>query len=77
MASRFRFRSTNTEGDRRIKAGGGMIQTLERLPEEIQDWVVDNMPPGSTLQDFIRAVITDAYYDDQEAREDRDNARDD
>lgn len=44
------------------------MQLVDGLPIDIQDWVVDNIPPGGTLTELIRAVIVDAYNDEMEEK---------
>lgn len=38
-----------------------MIQMVLGLPEPIQDWLIDSIPEGATLTDMLRAIIIDAY----------------
>lgn len=47
-----------------------MIQLLIGLPPEISNWVINNIPPEGTLTDLLRALITDSYYDENDAEAD-------
>jgi hypothetical protein len=42
-------------------------QVVDNLPPDIARWLRNSVPPGATLADAVRAIITDAYLDEQEA----------
>lgn len=50
--------------DGRIKSGGGIRQLVLRLPNNVGEWLVEQIPEGSTLSDLLVAIITDAYHED-------------
>ena len=39
---------------------------LETLPMEIQSWIMEQIPPGATASDVVRAIVIDAFYESQE-----------
>lgn len=34
------------------------------LPEEVQIWIADQMPEGSTIAEFMVACVVDQYYEE-------------
>lgn len=49
-----------------IKAGCGLMQLAASLPDDMQHWLAAQIPEGATLSDAVRAIITDAYFEDTE-----------
>ena len=43
---------------------GGMGQLLRSLPPEVDAWLKAQVPPDSTITEMIRAIVIDAYYDE-------------
>jgi hypothetical protein len=39
---------------------------LRSLPPEVDAWLKAQVPPDSTITEMIRAIITDAYYEENE-----------
>ena len=37
---------------------------LSMLPDEVQKWISEQIPEGSTLAEFMVACVMDAYYDE-------------
>lgn len=65
MPRRANRRSVFTRHDRsEFVTGGGMVQMVAGLPEPVQDWLIDNIPEGATLTDILRAIVIDAYTDE-------------
>lgn len=49
--------------------GGGMVQMVAGLDGPVQDWLIDGIPEGATLTDLLRAMIIDAYHEENEGAE--------
>jgi hypothetical protein len=41
-----------------------MGQLLRSLRPEVRHWLDAQVPPGGTLTEFISAIVTDAYYEE-------------
>lgn len=37
---------------------------LEPLPQDIQAWITQITPAGSSVSDTLRAIVTDAYHEE-------------
>lgn len=61
-------RLNNKMKDAGVPFGGGGRQMVMGLPDEIQDWLIGQAPEGSTLNEVIGAIITDAFHDDMDTR---------
>ena len=44
--------------------GGNMGCLLRSLPPEVDAWLKAQVPPDSTITEMIRAIVIDAYYDE-------------
>jgi DNA-binding transcriptional regulator LsrR (DeoR family) len=44
--------------------GGNMGHLLRSLPPEVRHWLEAQVPADGTLTEFIAAIVTDAYYDE-------------
>ncbi len=44
--------------------GGNMGHLLRSLQPEVRHWLEAQVPPDGTLTEFIAAIVTDAYYDE-------------
>ena len=44
---------------------GSIQQTLDTLPKDVRWWVIQSLPEGSSVAEFIAAVLVDTYYDEQ------------
>lgn len=47
---------------------GRFYPMLRSLPPDITLWLVQQVPPGGTLADTIGAIVTDQYYEENEAK---------
>ena len=45
--------------------GGGLLKMLQGMPADQAHWLLDQVPEGGTLIETIRAIITDAWAEDQ------------
>jgi hypothetical protein len=43
-----------------------MGQLLRSLRPEVRHWLEAQVPPDGTLTEFIAAIVTDAYYEENE-----------
>ncbi|CAB4121832.1 hypothetical protein UFOVP16_12 [uncultured Caudovirales phage] len=53
---------------RRIFQGkimGTITEVIRPLPDEMISWLSDQIPPDAKLADVIRAIVWDAYLDEQ------------
>ena len=41
-----------------------MVHLLRSLPPEVDAWLKSQVPPGGTITEMIRAIVIDAYYDE-------------
>ncbi len=46
---------------------GSIKEVILKLPEEKQEWLVRQAPKGGTVADVIRAIIIDAYEEENDA----------
>lgn len=47
------------------KIGGGtMYEVYGAITSEVQDWLVGQVPNGSSVSDTVAAIITDAYFEE-------------
>jgi len=53
-----------TAGMLEVPTIGGMGQLLRSLRPEVRRWLEAQVPPGGTLTEFIAAIVTDAYYEE-------------
>jgi DNA-binding transcriptional regulator LsrR (DeoR family) len=44
--------------------GGNMGHLLRSLQPEVRHWLEAQVPPDGTVTEFIAAIVTDAYYDE-------------
>lgn len=59
--------------DNKIVAAGVTLgksgrQMIIGLPDEIQNWLIGQVPEGATISDVVAAIVTDAFHDDAGAR---------
>lgn len=54
---------------RGIKMGGFHGEFLLTLRPEVRDWVVDTIPNGVTVGEYLRSMVNDAYDQDQPEKE--------
>lgn len=47
------------------RCGGGMIELVNSLEPDVQDWLVAQITNGSTMADIIRAIVVDAYNEER------------
>ena len=59
---RTNFRRMVERGE--IRTGGGILQLVDGLPLNVQDWLISQAPEGTTVQEIIRAIIVDAYHEE-------------
>lgn len=45
-------------------AGGTMYQTYGALTPQVQDWLIQQVPDGSSVAETIAAIVTDAYFEE-------------
>ena len=53
-----------TAGMLEVPTIGGMGQLLRSLRPEVRRWLEAQVPTGGTLTEFIAAIVTDAYYEE-------------
>jgi DNA-binding transcriptional regulator LsrR (DeoR family) len=53
-----------TAGMLEVPTIGGMGQLMRSLRPEVRHWLEAQVPPGGTLTEFIAAIVTDAYYEE-------------
>ena len=41
-----------------------MVHLLRSLPPEVDAWLKSQIPEGGTITEMIRAIVIDAYYDE-------------
>ena len=41
-----------------------MSAMLYALPDDVRDWLVAQVPEGTTIGEYVRAIIIDAYHDE-------------
>jgi hypothetical protein len=44
--------------------GGNMGHLLRSLQPEVRHWLEAQVPPDGTVTEFIAAIVTDAYYEE-------------
>ena len=44
--------------------GSNVGRLLRSLPPEIDAWLKSQVPPGGTITEMIRAIVIDAYYEE-------------
>ena len=44
--------------------GSNVGRLLRSLPPEVDAWLKSQVPPGSTITEMIRAIVIDAYYEE-------------
>ncbi len=54
-----------------VSTGGGMFQLVRGLPEPQAQWLLDQVPPGATLTETLRAIIADAWAEDAQQEDKR------
>lgn len=57
------YAAKNRSGQPIKKKMRGMTYLLNRLPQQIQTWLRDQIPAGATLEEVVAAIITDAYHE--------------
>jgi transposase len=43
---------------------------MRALPPEVHAWLVSQLPDGSSMEELVRAIVTDAYLDAMEGAND-------
>jgi hypothetical protein len=46
-----------------VRSGGGVHALVARLTPDCRDWLLQQMPAGTTLSEIIAAIVEDAYHD--------------
>lgn len=49
----------------RLRVGGGVGQMMRRLPQEVREWLVAQVPKGADCSDVIAAILVDAYFEER------------
>jgi len=52
---------------------GSVQDVLSTVEPEVKIWLLKSTPAGSTIAEFLSAIVIDAYYDDQESKTQRKN----
>lgn len=48
---------------------GSLRPQLQNLPPEVWEWLHQQMPEGSTYNEFLLGCMIDAYYEDESQKE--------
>lgn len=51
-----------------VTLGNGGRQMILALPDEIQDWLIGQVPEGATISEVVAAIVIDAFHDDAGAQ---------
>jgi len=49
--------------DDAVLSGGGVHALVARLTPDCRNWLLNQMPAGTTLSEMIAAIVEDAYHD--------------
>lgn len=49
----------------RLRVGGGVGQMMRKLPQDVRDWLVAQVPEGADCSDVIAAILVDAYFEEK------------
>lgn len=47
-----------------VSKRNNMVHLLRSLPPEVNAWLKAQVPPDSTITEMIRAIVIDAYYEE-------------
>jgi hypothetical protein len=51
----------------KIPTGGSHLTTVLRdLPDDALEWLINAVPPGGTIAEFVRSIIIDAHAEETE-----------